>query len=61
MSMKLDAPAADAPPEAEDGVWLSCINCDHTLAPFDDVLFTCPECDGLLEVRYADLPTFEDF
>jgi len=59
--MKLDAPAADAPPEAEDGVWLSCINCDHTLAPFDDVLFTCPECDGLLEVRYADLPTFEDF
>jgi len=59
--MKLDAPAADAPPEAEDGVWLSCINCDHTLAPFDDVLFTCPECEGLLEVRYADLPTFEDF
>jgi len=61
MSMKLDAPAADAPPEAEDGVWLSCIDCDHTLAPFDDVVFTCPECDGLLEVRYADLPTFDDF
>ncbi|WP_238478313.1 threonine synthase [Natranaeroarchaeum sulfidigenes] len=61
MSMKLDAPAEDVPPEAEDGVWLSCIACDHTLAPFDDVVFTCPECDGLLEVRYADLPTFEDF
>ncbi|MCL9812324.1 threonine synthase [Natranaeroarchaeum aerophilus] len=61
MSMKLDAPAANAPPEAEDGVWLSCIDCDHTLAPFDDVVFTCPECGGLLEVRYADLPTFEDF
>ena len=60
-SMKLDAPAADAPPEAEDGVWLSCIDCDHTVAPFDDVVFTCPECGGLLEVRYADLPTFEDF
>ncbi|QSG04291.1 Threonine synthase and cysteate synthase [Natranaeroarchaeum sulfidigenes] len=59
--MKLDAPAEDVPPEAEDGVWLSCIACDHTLAPFDDVVFTCPECDGLLEVRYADLPTFEDF
>ncbi len=60
-SMKLDAPASDAPPEAEDGVWLSCIDCDHTLAPFDDVVFTCPECDGLLEVRYAELPTFDDF
>jgi len=27
----------------------------------DDGVYTCPDCDGLLEVRYADLPTFDDF
>jgi len=46
---------------AEDGVWLTCIECSETFAPFDDVRYTCDACDSLLEVRYADLPTFEDF
>ncbi|SNZ17739.1 threonine synthase [Natronoarchaeum philippinense] len=61
MSLELDAPAAAEPDAADDGVWLACIECDTVLAPFDDVVYTCPDCDGLLEVRYADLPTFDDF
>jgi len=51
----------DVPPEADDGVWLTCIECGETFAPFDDIRYTCDDCDGLLEVRYDDLPTFEDF
>jgi len=51
----------DVPPEADDGVWLFCIDCGETFAPFDDIRYTCDDCDGLLEVRYADLPTFDDF
>ncbi|WP_262179113.1 threonine synthase [Haloarcula laminariae] len=51
----------DVPPEADDGVWLTCIECGETFAPFDDIRYTCDDCDGLLEVRYGDLPTFEDF
>jgi threonine synthase len=49
------------PDVADDGVWLACIECGHALAPFEDVVYTCPECEGLLEARYADLPTFADF
>ncbi|MEF8822029.1 MAG: threonine synthase [Halovenus sp.] len=52
---------AEEPPCAEDGVWLTCIECSETFAPFDDVRYTCDDCDGLLEVRYADLPTWDDF
>ena len=51
----------DVPAAADDGVWLACIECGESFAPFDDVIYTCEECDGLLEARYADLPTFEDF
>ncbi|WP_276273370.1 threonine synthase [Haloarcula litorea] len=51
----------DVPPVADDGVWLACIECGETFAPFEAVRYTCDDCDGLLEVRYADLPTFEDF
>ncbi|MFW5956777.1 MAG: threonine synthase, partial [Halorhabdus sp.] len=51
----------EEPPEATDGVWLKCIECGATFAPFEGVRYTCDDCDGLLEVRYADLPTFEDF
>ena len=51
----------DVPPEADDGVWLACIECGETFAPFDDIRYTCDDCDGLLEVRYGDLPTFENF
>ncbi|MHB9287460.1 threonine synthase [Halobacteriales archaeon Cl-PHB] len=50
-----------APPAATDGVWLTCIECGADFAPFEDVRYTCDECDSLLEARYAELPTWEDF
>ena len=55
--------AADdrAPDAATDGVWLRCVECGRDEPPFDDVIYRCPTCDGLLEVRYATLPTFDDF
>jgi threonine synthase len=49
------------PPVATDGVWLACIECGETFPPFEDVRYTCDDCEGLLEARYADLPTWEDF
>ena len=52
---------AKEPPCGDEGVWLSCIECSETFAPFEEVRFTCDDCDGLLEVRYADLPTWDDF
>jgi threonine synthase len=60
-SLSLGAPASASPAVAnDDGVWLTCIECGEAYAPFEAVRYTC-DCDGLLEVRYADLPTFEDF
>jgi len=56
----LDLTAA-VPRVATDGTWLACIECGATFAPFDAVRYTCDDCDGLLEVRYADLPTWDDF
>ncbi|PCR91629.1 threonine synthase [Natrinema ejinorense] len=61
MSLSLSADQPEQPADADDGVWLECIECGETFAPFDDVRYTCDDCDGLLEVRYADLPTFDDF
>jgi threonine synthase len=61
MSLRLAADAERTPSVADDGVWLTCIACGTQFAPFDDVRYTCDDCDGLLEVRYADHPTFEDF
>jgi len=61
MDLAIDAPAPAAPDCAADGTWLACIECDETFAPFEDVRYTCDECDGLLEVRYADPPTFDEF
>ncbi|SIS14789.1 threonine synthase [Natronorubrum thiooxidans] len=61
MSLSLSAEQPAVPDVADDGVWLECIECGETFAPFDDVRYTCDECDGLLEVRYDDLPTFDDF
>ena len=52
---------ADPPDVAEDGVWLECVECGEGFAPFAEVRYTCDACDGLLEVRYADLPTWDDF
>ena len=61
MSLELSAPAQTAPDCADDGVWLECIECGEQFAPFDEIRYTCDECDGLLEVRYDDPPTFEEF
>jgi len=60
-SMTLAAEADAAPDEADDGVWLACIECGATFAPFDAIRYRCDDCDGLLEARYADPPTFDDF
>jgi len=60
MSLELTAPTPDAPAAAEDGVWLADIETGETYAPFDEIRYT--GADGnLLEVRYAEPPTFEDF
>ena len=61
MSLSLSADRPSVPDEADNGVWLECIECGETFAPFEAVRYTCDECDGLLEVRYADLPTFDEF
>ena len=49
------------PPAANDGVWLTCIGCGQRFPPFEAVRYTCDACDGLLEVRYADHPTWDEF
>jgi threonine synthase len=51
----------EAPDVAENGVWLTCIECGHDHAPFDEIIYTCEECDSLLEARYDSYPTFDDF
>jgi threonine synthase len=56
--LRLDEPVPDV---ADDGVWLTCIECGETFEPFEGIRYTCDDCGGLLEVRYAALPTFEDF
>ena len=61
MTLRLSEARPDPPEAVTEGVWLSCIACDATFAPFETVRYTCDDCDGLLEVRYADLPTFEEF
>ncbi|MXV62817.1 threonine synthase [Natronorubrum sp. JWXQ-INN-674] len=61
MSLSLSGDQPEAPADADDGVWLECIECGETFAPFDDVRYTCDECDGLLEARYEELPTFDEF
>ncbi len=59
--MNLSADRFDAPASAVDGVWLACIECSETYAPFESVRYTCDACGGLLEVRYADPPALTDF
>ncbi len=51
----------DAPENAENGVWLHCIECGESHPPFDEIIYTCPDCGGLLEVRYDRYPTFDEF
>ncbi|WP_227353263.1 threonine synthase [Haladaptatus salinisoli] len=61
MNLTLSNPTAPVPDVADDGVWLACIECGWTGPPFDQIRYRCPDCDGLLEVRYDDHPTFDDF
>jgi threonine synthase len=61
MSLELSTARQSAPAVADDGVWLECIACGDQFAPFDAVRYTCDDCGGLLEVRYADPPTFDEF
>ncbi|MEE6210652.1 threonine synthase [Salarchaeum sp. III] len=56
--LSLDVPT---PPEADDGVWLACIECGNAVAPFDDVVYRCPDCDSLLEARYDEYPDWSEF
>ncbi len=51
----------DAPAVAEGGVWLHCIECGQDHPPFDDIIYTCETCGGLLEARYDRYPAFDDF
>ncbi len=53
--------ATTTPDCADGGVWLACIDCGQRLAPFDIPVYRCPDCDGLLEARYEQYPTFEEF
>ncbi|MFB6083967.1 MAG: threonine synthase [Halorientalis sp.] len=60
LDLELGGPQT-VPEDADDGVWLTCIECGETFAPFETVRYTCDDCDGLLEARYADAPTFDGF
>ncbi|MFC7167218.1 threonine synthase [Halospeciosus flavus] len=60
-SAHLDLEAEETPDVADDGVWLTCIECGEQHAPFDDVIYRCPDCDGLLEARYDEYAGFDDF
>jgi L-threonine synthase (EC 4.2.3.1) len=60
MSLALSTPAPTVPPEATDGVWLADIETDEAYAPFDEIRYLSDR-GNLLEVRYAELPTFDDF
>jgi threonine synthase len=50
-----------APTVAQAGVWLACIECEETFAPFAEVIYRCGECGGLLEARYEHYPDFAEF
>ena len=47
------------PEEAEDGVWLACIECGETFAPFAEPTYECAACGSLLEVRYDEYHDFD--
>ena len=60
MSLALSTSVPTVPPEATDGVWLADIETDEAYAPFDEIRYLSDR-GNLLEVRYAELPTFDDF
>ncbi|APE96561.1 threonine synthase [Halodesulfurarchaeum formicicum] len=47
------------PEVAEDGVWLACIECGETYAPFEEPTYECDACGSLLEVRYDEYHDFD--
>ncbi|MGM0371776.1 MAG: threonine synthase [Halobacteriota archaeon] len=49
------------PEVAEDGVWLACIECGETYAPFEEPTYECDACGSLLEVRYDEYHDFDSF
>ncbi len=53
--------AGPVPDVAEDGVWLACIECGETVAPFEEPTYDCPNCGSLLEVRYEQYHDFDAF
>jgi threonine synthase len=59
LPLALDSGAA--PPVRDQGVWLACIGCGAAHPPFEAPLYRCPDCGGLLEVRYERYPTFDAF
>ena len=61
MDLTLATPTTATPDCADDGAWLACIDCGWTGPPFEEIRYRCPDCDGLLEVRYDEHPTFDDF
>ena len=60
-ALSLTAPPPTRPDGVEDDCWLACIDCGETFPPFEAVRYACDDCGGLLEVRYADLPDWDDF
>ena len=60
MSLDLMAGYEEPPDLADEGVWLECIETGEQYAPFEEVRYRS-DAGALLEVRYADLPTFEEF
>jgi threonine synthase len=61
MSLALDGDPPRPSDAATDGAWLACIGCGAQFPPFAGIRYRCDDCGGLLEVRYADLPTFSAF
>ncbi|WP_254861783.1 threonine synthase [Halovivax gelatinilyticus] len=59
--MEVSADPPVPPAVARDGVWLGCIACEESFAPFSEIRYVCDSCGGLLEVRYVDRPSFDEF
>ncbi|GAB7093905.1 threonine synthase [Halolamina litorea] len=60
-ALSLDAPAPTRPDGVDGDCWLACIDCGATFPPFAAIRYSCDDCGGLLEVRYADLPDWDAF
>ena len=61
VDLTIEGIGQNKPSSIKGDVWLTCIECGKAYPPFDFVIYRCQKCGGLLEVRYENLPTFEDF